>query len=278
MVQSTETTTPDAGPATAPPPPPTRPRGGGWRKWRARFVVLLLLAGAVLVFIRISSDRAADADRVSLDEVILTAQAVPVEPVQAGRVTDVAVTALQQVRAGQRVGTVEIAGFDRDGDPKITKVNLTAPLPGIVIDVPAPVGSTVAPNLPFLELYDPARLTFVAEVPLEDLPVIAPTMTAELQTEGMYRTVHATVQRVIPLVEEVTPQAEVTQLATTEEDTDKPDTMQVALVPANPAEARGLVPGMRFTGHVDTVSGKPGAPRLVSLPHAGPVPATRGGQ
>jgi hypothetical protein len=179
-------------------------------------------------------------------------------------VVSVEVTARQQVKAGQRLGTVEFAGVDNDGDLKITKGNLTAPRSGIVIDVPAPVGSTVAPNLPFVELYDPAQMTFVAEVPVEDLPVIAPTMTANLRTKGMNRTVHATVQRVIPQVEPVVPQAEATRSAA--EDTDEPDTLQVALVPANAADAAGLVPGMRFTGYINTVSGQPGTARLVSMP------------
>ncbi|MFC7530960.1 HlyD family efflux transporter periplasmic adaptor subunit [Actinoplanes sp. GCM10030250] len=271
------TSSPQSRPAEPPPPPPAPPKGRGWRKWRARFIVLLLLAGAVLVFIRISSDRAADANRVTLDEVILTAQAVPVEPTQAGRVISVDVAARQQVRAGQRMGTIEVAGFDTDGDPKITKVNLTAPAPGIVIDVPASIGSTVAPNLPLLELYDPARMTFVAEVPAEDLPVVAPTMTAVLEAEGMTRTVHATVERVIPRVERVDPEVEPTQPTSTE-DEDKPDTMQVTLVPASAAEARGLVPGMRFTGYINTVSGQPGSPRLVSLPRAGQAPVPVGGE
>ncbi|WP_433728583.1 HlyD family efflux transporter periplasmic adaptor subunit [Actinoplanes sp. CA-051413] len=270
MVQPIDTSSPESRPAPAQAPaaafqpPPTRPKGHGWRKWRARFIVLLLLAGAVLVFIRISADRAADSRRVSLEEVILTAQAIPVEPAQAGKVVSVEVTARQQVKAGQRLGTVEFAGVDNDGDPKITKANLTAPRSGIVIDVPAPVGSTVAPNLPFVELYDPSQMTFVAEVPVEDLPVIAPTMTANLRTKGMNRTVHATVQRVIPQVEPVVPQAEATRSAA--EDEDEPDTLPVALVPANAADAAGLVPGMRFTGYINTVSGQPGTARLVSMP------------
>jgi biotin carboxyl carrier protein len=282
MAQPIETSSAGAGPAEAPrrpaspPPPPARNRGG-WRKWRARFIVALLLAAAVLVFIRISADRAAESNRVSLDEVTLTAQAIPVEPTLAGRVTNVSVAALQQVTAGQRVGTVEIAGFDRDGDPKVTKVNLTAPRAGVVIDVPAPVGSTVQPGQPFLQLYDPAQMTFIAEVPVEDLPVIAPTMTAVLRTEGVNRPVHATVQRVVPRVQGAR-NAFVPEQQNGEDDSDQPDTLQVALVPATARDAQGLVPGMLFTGYINTVSGRPGTPRLVSLPYGGHAHAVRGGE
>jgi biotin carboxyl carrier protein len=272
MVQPIETSSAEAGSVEAPrrpaspPPPPARDRGG-WRKWRARFIVLLLLAAAVLVFIRISADRAAESNRVSLDEVTLTAQAIPVEPAQAGQVISVSVAAQQQLKAGQRVGTVEVVGTDESGDPKVTRVNLTAPRAGIVIDEPAPVGSTVQPGQPFLQLYDPAQVTFVAGIRVEELPVIAPTMTALLQTDGVNRTVHATVQRIVPRV----------QGARTTSG-DDPDALQLVLVPASARDVRGLVPGMHFTGYVNTVSGRPGTARFVSMPYGGHAHAVRGGE
>jgi len=261
MVQPRGTSSADAGPIEAPrapaaaPAPPVRRRGGNWRKWRARFIVLLLLAGAVLAFIKISDNRAAASHRITLEDVTLTAQAIPVETPRTGQVLSVLVAAQQQVTAGQRVGTMEVIGIDAKGDPKVTKVNLIAPRNGIVIDTPAPVGSTVQPGQPFLQLYDPAELTFVTEVPVEDLPVIAPTMTAALRMEGVDRTVHARVQRIVPRVQGA---------ATTSGD--DPGALQVVLTPATVADAQGLVPGLRFTGYVDTTSGRPGSGRLVSMP------------
>lgn len=249
-------------PASAPAPPAAPRRRSSWRKWRARLIVLLLLAGAVLVFVRISSSRAEESNRVSLDRVTLTAQAIPVEPSQVGQVTGVSVAAQQRVRASQRVGTMEVTTTDSDGDPKTTKVNLTAPRAGIVIDTPAPIGSTLGPGQPFLQLYDPAQMTFVTPVRLEDLSVIAPTMTAVLRAEGVSRTVHAAVQRIVPRVTGAQ--------ATSGTDLGK---LQIVLVPASPAEVNGLVPGMRFTGYINTVSGEPGSARLVSLPHVRHVPA-----
>jgi multidrug resistance efflux pump len=274
MVQPSGISSQDAGPIeaprvppAAPPPPPERRNRGGLRKWRARFIVLLLLAAAVLVFIRVSSSRAAESDRVSLGEVTLTAQAIPVESARTGVVTGVSVAALQQVTAGQRVGAIEVVGTDADGDPKVTKVNLTAPRAGIVIDVPLPVGSTLQPGQPFLQLYDPAQVTFVAGIRVEELPVIAPTMTALLQTDGVNRTVHATVQRIVPRV----------QGARTTSG-DDPDALQLVLVPASARDVRGLVPGMHFTGYVNTVSGRPGTARFVSMPYGGHAHAVRGGE
>jgi multidrug resistance efflux pump len=259
MVQPSGTSSKDAGPIEAPratepvqPPPPARPaRRGNLRKWRARLVVLVLLAAAVLLFLRVSTSRATEAQRVDLGTVTLTAQAIPVEVPQTGQVTAVSVTAQQQVRAGQKLGTIEVTSTDSDGDPKVTKVDLTAPRAGIVVDLPATVGSTLQPGQPFLELYDPSQLTFVSRVPLEDLSEIAPSMTATLRAEGIVRTVRAKVQRIVPRV------------GRAETATD-PNSLQVVLVPASARDVQGLVPGLRFTGYVDTVSGVPGTPRLVS--------------
>jgi multidrug resistance efflux pump len=253
MVLPTTTSTQEsADPIEA--PRATKKKGGGFRKWRARFIVLVLLAAAVLLFWRISRDRAGDAARIDLGTVTLTAQPIPVEVAQTGQVAAVVVTAQQRVAAGQRLGTIDVATTDADGDPKITKVNITAPRPGIIVDLPVTVGSSLAPGQPFVELYDPAQLRFETQVLLEDLPEIAPSMTARLETEGITRTVRAQVQRVIPRVGDPT-----------DPNVRAPNRMTVVLVPTGPDQVQGLVPGMRFTGYVDTDTGRPGSPRLVSL-------------
>jgi len=240
-------------PRAVPEPAARRPKRGRLRKWRARLIVLVLLAAAVALFVRISTNRAADAAHIDLGTVTLTAQAIPVEVSQAGLVTAVSITAQQRVVARQKLGTVDVATTDSDGDPKITKVNVTAPQAGIVVDMPVTVGSTIGPGQPFVELYDPAQVTFEAKMPLEDLPDIAPSMVATLETEGIDRKVHATVQRVVPRVGS----------ATTPDD--NPRRMTVVLVPATANDVQGLVPGMRFTGYVDTRTGVPGKARLVSM-------------
>ncbi|WP_433305380.1 HlyD family efflux transporter periplasmic adaptor subunit [Actinoplanes sp. CA-030573] len=257
MVQPTGTSSKGADPIEAPRAPEAtapRRRRVNWRKWRARFLVLLLLAAAVLLFMRISSARATESQRVSLDKVTLTAQAIPVEPARTGQVTSVSVTALQPVTQGQRVGTMDVAGIDRNGDPKTTRVSLTAPRSGIVIDLPAAIGTTLQPGQPFLQLYDPAQMTFVSDVPVKNLPDIAPSMTAALRSDGMNRTVHATVQRIVPRVQGASTSGT------------SAGALQVVLVPQSPSEVRGLVPGLIFTGYIDTATGSKDITRLVSLP------------
>jgi multidrug resistance efflux pump len=233
---------------------PARPARGNLRRWRARLIVLLMLAGAVLLFVKISADRARAADRVDLGTVTLTAQPIPVEVAQTGQVMSVSVTAQQQVTQGQRLGTIEVTSTNSNGDPKVTKVNVTAPRAGIIVDLPATVGSTLQPGQPFLQLYDPTQLTFESMVPLENLPQIGPNMIATLKAQGIDRTVRAKVQRVVPRVGDAD--------ASTD---NNPNALQVVLVPASARDVQGLVPGLRFTGYVDTVSGIPGTPRLVSM-------------
>jgi len=265
MVQSSNTSSVDTGPTEAAPepddaapttpPPAGRDRRATFRKWWARFVVLLLLAAAVLIFLRISSDRSSESKRVDIKNVTLTAQAIPVESPAVGQVIEVLATAQQRVTAGQRVGRIAVTGADKKGNPQVTKVYLTAPRSGIVIDTPAPIGSTIGPNLPLLQMYDPTQMTFYTEVKLEDLPVIAPTMTATLEAEGLDRTVHATVQRIIPRVEGAKTTSGKHGSA-----------LQIVLAPSTPGDVQGLVPGLVFKGYINTTTGQSGTTHLVSLP------------
>jgi multidrug resistance efflux pump len=249
---------PRAAQRNEPPRAPAPRARANLRKWRARFIVLLLLAVAVLLFIKISADRARAADRVDLGTVTLSALPIPVEVAQTGQVISVSVTAQQRVAEGQRLGTIEVVSTDSNGDPKVTKVNVTAPRAGIVVDSPATVGSTIQPGQPFLQLYDPNQLIFTGWVPLKSLPLIAPTMIATLKGQGIVRTVHAKVERVVPRVGTADTFAN-----------ENPNKMKVVLVPASARDVDGLVPGLRFTGYVDTVTGVPGTPRLVSMKFGG---------
>src|SRR6478752_2842922 len=110
MVQPTATSQSEpvtSGPA-APPPAPTRPSGGRWRKWRARFIVLLLLAIAVLVYLRLSQNKATQSAQLDLGTVTLTAQTISVETPRTGQVTSVSIKATDKVAAGDEVGAVQV--------------------------------------------------------------------------------------------------------------------------------------------------------------------------
>jgi hypothetical protein len=92
----------------------------------------------------------------------------------------------------------------------------------------------------------------VTDVPVAALPELGPGMEARLEADGLDRTVTAAVQRVVPRV------------ADTGEAGAAPGFLRVVLLPASAGEISDLVPGMRFTGAVDTRTG-PATPRLVAL-------------
>ena len=247
-------------PAVAPPPAatpaPGRPPRGGLRKWWARFLVLVMVAGAGIVFLLITSNRVTEAALIDLETVTLTAQSIPVETPRPGQVTAVNVDAQQVVEEGDRLGTIEVTTTDSDGEPVLQRINLVAPRNGIVIDEPVTLGSTLQPGQAFVEMYDPTQLTFVTDINLQDLPELGPGMVASLEAEGIDRDVEATIQRVVPRV---------TGTNGASDDVD-PSALRLVLVPAGPEDVRGLVPGMRFTGTIDTRTGPSNGPKLVAMP------------
>jgi multidrug resistance efflux pump len=243
--------TPEPG-RNPPTPQPTRSRRATFRKWRARLFVLVLIAAAVLAFMMISRSQATDAAKIDLGTVLLTSQVVPVETARPGQVMTVDVTAEERVTANQRLGTVEAITTNSEGKPVKETLVIRAPREGIVVDDPVTVGSTLQPGQPFVQLYDPTKVYFTGQVPLKDLPELASGMVATLEAEGLKRSVSAVLQRAVPRVG--TSQTGVPA-----------DAMRVVLVPRNLPEVAGLLPGLRFTGTIDTTTVPPGKKRIVYL-------------
>jgi multidrug resistance efflux pump len=243
-------TAPPARAAATPAPGPERSRRGTFRKWRARFIVLVLIAGAGYAGYLITQSKASEAAKIDLGTVTLTSQVVPVETPRPGQVMSVDVTAAEKVAAGQQLGTMQVTTTDSDGEPVLSTIALTAPRNGIVVDDPVTVGSTLQPGQPFVELYDPTKLTFEGQVPLTDLAELSPGMIATLKAEGMRGSISATVQRAVPRVGDKETDVEA-------------DSLRIVLVPTNEADVARLVPGLRFTGAVDTGTGPADRPKLV---------------
>lgn len=246
--------TPDAPPVTAPArvARPRQQRVRTWRKWRARLIVLIMVVAAVVVFVRLYAERTTSAALIELGTVTLTAQPIPVETPRPGQVIEVSVEAEQVVEAGDTLGILEVTTTDSDGEPVLRELTLVAPRAGVVVDEPVTMGSTLQPGQPFVELYDPAELTFVTDVAVADLPELSPGMVAELTAEGLDRKVKAAVQRVVPRV------------TGADEAGAAPGFLRMVLVPVDASEVDRLVPGLRFTGEVDTRTGSP-TPRIVAL-------------
>ena len=250
MAELPGTTSPDA-PDTDRPrtPSPKEPSGNRYRRWRARGIVLLMIALAALVAVTILRSQAERDAALDLGNVTLTSQPIPVMTSLPGLVTAVDVTAGQRVTVGQRLGEIEATTTNSQGKPVLSRRTLTAPRAGIVVDDPLTLGSTLQPGVAFLELYDPNSLTLVAAVPLSYLPQISPGMTADLQAENLGH-VKATVQRAVPRVG-------------TGQDHVSADHLELVLVPKDAEKFSRLIPGLRFTGTVDTRTGTGQKPSTV---------------
>jgi hypothetical protein len=220
-------------------------RGLDPKKWRARVVVLLMIAAAVFAGAELMHVRHIASAQLGLGTVTLTAAGIPVESVTPGRVTSVSVHAQQRVSAGQRLGTLVATTTSPSGVPGQKSVVLTAPSDGIVTSDPTPVGTALQSGQPFVQIYDPSQLTFVASVRPADLTRLSRGMVVTLKADGLRQPIKAVVDRAVPQVIQAN---EVGQAGSSS------GPLQLVLVPKNLQDVGQLVPGLQFTGEVDTTS------------------------
>jgi glycosyl transferase family 2 len=82
-----------APPSVAPTPAPHRPVPKSPNRWWARLIVLVMVAVAAPVFVRLTAIRTTNASLIDLGTVTLTTQSIPVETPRPGQVTEVSVRA-----------------------------------------------------------------------------------------------------------------------------------------------------------------------------------------
>jgi multidrug resistance efflux pump len=252
-INEVSTTTPTIQRTTESPPPPTPRRRWNGKKWRARLVVVLMIAAAGFGGSRLADSRGHTLTQFGLGTVTLSAQSIPVAADQSGQVSSVDVIAQQHVSDGQRLGTIVVTSTTATGKQRQKSVPLTAPADGVVVGNPVPVGSVLALGEPFAVMYDPAALTLNTTVRVEDLPQLSAGMAATLRADGLDQPIQAVVQRVEPRVAGAAAGTGNGKLPSSS------DRLELVLVPRQPADVAGLVPGLRLTGTVDTRSGT-GAP------------------
>jgi hypothetical protein len=225
-------------------------RNGRGRRWRARLLVLVMVAAAVVGGVRLVELRERNARLIDIGVVTLTAHPVPVEAVRPSRVYMIGVRAQQAVMAGQELGRVTSITTTDSGQTIERKVILRAPIDGIVSYDPAPVGAMLQLGEAFVHLYDPNRLTLVANVPLSQLSKLTPGMTATLRGADLPYPVHAVISRVIPRIGDPALQV-------------PPDHLAVELLPVRRDYVAKLLPGLRFTGTIDPGTRPPGAEQSI---------------
>ena len=229
---------------------PRQKRGTTIRKWRNRFVVLVMAAAAAAAGTYLVRAQAVSDAKLNLGELTLTSQPIPIETSMPGLVTAVNVTAGQSVVAGQRVGAIKVTTTNSSGHAVLSQRVLRAPRAGIVVEDPLTIGSTLQPGTGFVVLYDPADLRLVTDLPLSYLPELAPGMTAKLHAKGVPGSVEAVLDRAVPRV------------GTTQKDV-APDHLELIFRAQNAADVSRLIPGLRFTGSIDTRSGQQGTQPVV---------------
>jgi multidrug resistance efflux pump len=207
------------------------------RMARTVIAVLILLGAALWGGNHIVRERIADRAFVDAGTAVLTAQPIVVGSADAGVVTQAQVIEGSTVTAGAVLAKVTLTA-DGGGVPRVQE--LRAPGAGVVTDVLAP-GQVARAGEPVVTLYDPAKLEFQVEIPLETLRRLRLGMTAYVSGPGLAGRVTTTLEKVQARVE--TPAG-------------APGRLTVVLRPAPDALAtvRTLVPGLQFAVVVDTTT------------------------
>ena len=236
---------------TEPPVTPTGPtRGNRLKKWRNRLLVLIMVAAAAVAGTAVVRSQASRASQLTLGELMLTSQPIPVETALPGLVTSVYVKAGDRVTTGQRLGAIRVTTTNSTGHAVTSQRTLKAPRSGLVVDDPLTIGSTLEPGTGFVTLYDPADLTLVTQVPLTYLHEVAPGMVATVTASGVPGSIHAVLQRAVPRIG--TNQADVSA-----------DHLELVFVAQKASDVARLIPGLQFTGTIDTKTGRQGTKPVV---------------
>ena len=225
-------------------------QGNRLRKWRNRLIVLIMVVAAVFAGMAVVRSQASRASQLTLGELMLTSQPIPVETSLPGLVTSVYVKAGERVTTGQRLGSIRVTTTNSQGKAVQSQRTLKAPRSGVVVDDPLTIGSTLEPGTGFVTLYDPADLTLVTQVPLTYLHEVAPGMIATLTASGVPGSIHAVLRRAVPRIG--TNQADVSA-----------DHLELVFAAQKPSQVARLIPGLRFTGTIDTNTGRQGTKPVV---------------
>jgi multidrug resistance efflux pump len=121
---------------------------------RTFLVTVVLLAGAAAGGAYVVTHRLADAAYVSLDDAVLTADALPVGSTGAGVVTDVLVAEQTRVAAGQELARVKLAEDPTRATRGPLTETLRAPMPGTVSKIDIAVGGVLCAGEPIVTMYD----------------------------------------------------------------------------------------------------------------------------
>jgi len=216
---------------------------------RTIIVVLILVAAAVAGGTYLVRQRLADKEFVDAGTAVLTAEPITVGSADAGVVSEVLAAERESVAAGATLAKVTLTA---DGGGARVQT-LRAPAAGVVAEINVASGQVARGGEPIVTLYDPAKLTFMVDVPLETLRRFRLGMTAYVTGPGLPGRVATTLQKVEPKVDAAGAASTSDRLAVVL----RPDPTALATV-------RTLVPGLRFDVVVDTTTASGSTPAVNS--------------
>lgn len=244
--------------STPVPAAPTGPAPAGPGTTRSRIpavrtfvVTVLLLAGAAAGGTYVTTHRLAASAFVTLEDAVLTADALPVGPTGSGVVTEILAADQSRVAAGQQLARVQLADEQAPaaGSQPRTET-LRAPSPGTVSKVDVPVGGVVGAGEPVVTMYDHTKLRFHAKATADQLRELRLGMTATITGPGLARPAPVVVDH----VEARIGPDPLSDAPLTADQEAAHEQLTVVLVPRTDAvdTIGALVPGLRFTAAIDT--------------------------
>jgi multidrug resistance efflux pump len=145
---------------------------------------------------------------VTTDNAQLTGQPVQVGAMNAGRVATINASIGMAVRKGDVLAQVELpsqVGTVQNGTPKMdflgpadTRVDVAAPIDGVVIAIPSAIGGTVAAGQPVVTLSDPSQVWVNANVDETKVGRLRLGQIVDVHVDALHTTVPGRVEAITP--------------------------------------------------------------------------------
>jgi multidrug resistance efflux pump len=145
---------------------------------------------------------------VSTDNALLTGQPVQVGSMNAGRVESIAPSIGSSVHRGDVIAQVALpsqVGVGQNGQPKMgflgagdTRVDVQAPIDGIVIAEPVGIGATVAAGQAIVSLVDPTQLWVNANIEETNVARLKPGQTVTVHVDALNADIPGRVEAITP--------------------------------------------------------------------------------
>lgn len=179
------------------------------RRLNLRRVLLIggLIVVAIAVFVGISMYRESML-YVSTDNAELTGQPIQVGSISAGRLEQVDVAVGSSVKRNDVIATVSLpsqTGIAQNGQPKLTflatadsRIDITSPVNGVVIGVPAASGATLAAGQPIISIIDPRSLWVTANVEETNVARVRVGQSVQVHVDALGTDVPGKVEAITP--------------------------------------------------------------------------------